>query len=46
MSFMDDLDRYLEIRDKLEDPDDIQPIPVRIALREEMKFIRESLDDF
>ena len=46
MSFMDDLDRYLEIREELGDPDTIQPIPVRTALREEMKSIRSSLDDF
>lgn len=46
MSFMDDLDRYLEIRDELGDPDVIHPIPVRTALREEMQSIRESLNDF
>lgn len=46
MSFMDELDRYLEIREELSDPDTIHPIPVRTALREEMRSIRESLDGF
>lgn len=46
MSFMDELDRYLEIKDELNGPDDILPIPTRIALREEMESLRKSLDDF